>query len=86
MTTLDQVIDAIKQTGFHNHRKEGHSDTLSRGILEDLTRKCAPLRADLTSGKVKSWINIAIPGRGERKLDLLIAGPRDDEPRLPDLG
>jgi hypothetical protein len=85
-TTLDRIIDAIKEAGFHNHRKEGHSDTLALGILEDLKRKCAPLRDDLKSGEVKSWINVAIPGRGERKLDLLIAGARDDAPKLPDLG
>lgn len=35
-TPFDEVIDEIKTRGFHNHRLEDHSGTMSRGILRDL--------------------------------------------------
>jgi hypothetical protein len=84
-TPFDRVVEAIKERGFHNHRKEEHSDLLSLGILKDLIATCAPLRADLESGAVKYWLNVPIPGKHERELDLLIGGARADDQKSPDL-
>lgn len=85
-TPFDQVIEDIKTRGFHNHRKEDHSDTVSLGILKDLLGTCEPLRADLESGAIRYWLNIPIPGKDERALDLLIGGARgNDKDSPPDL-
>jgi len=35
-TPFDQTIDDIRTRGFHNHRLEDHSGTVSRGILSDM--------------------------------------------------
>ena len=48
-TPFDEVINEIKKRGFHNHRLEGHSDNVSLGIFNDLTRSCESLKADLVS-------------------------------------
>ena len=84
-TPFDQVVEEIKARGFHNQRIEEHSDLLSRGILKDLLSTCQPLRADLESGAIRSWLNVPIPGKDERELDLLIGGTRDDDKSSPDL-
>ncbi len=84
-TPFDLVVDEIKERGFHNHRKEEHSDTLSLGILQDLTSTCEPLRSDFATGQIRYWLNKPTPGQHERELDLLIGGARDDDPELPDL-
>lgn len=83
-TPFDQVVDEIRARGFHNHRKEEHSDVLSLGILKDLTDTCEPLRADFESGAIRYWLNVPIPGKDERELDLLIGGAREDAEDLPD--
>lgn len=84
-TPFDLVIEEITARGFHNHRKEEHSDALSLGILKDLVDTCEPLRADIKSGIVRHWLNVPIPGKDERELDLLIGGARGDDENLPDL-
>jgi len=84
-TPFDLVIAEIKASGFHNHRKEGHSDALSLGILKDLTDTCEPLRVDFEKRVIKHWLNVPIPGKDERELDLLIGGPREDDQNSPDL-
>jgi hypothetical protein len=84
-TPFDLVVDEIKVRGFHNHRKEGHSDALSLGILKDLTDTCEPLRRDFETGIIRYWLNVPIPGKDERELDLLIGGARQGHPDSPDL-
>jgi hypothetical protein len=84
-TPFDLVIAEIKARGFHNHRKEEHSDVLSLGILKDLMATCEPLHSDLESGLVRYWLNVPVPGKNERALDLLIAGARKDDRDSPDL-
>lgn len=84
-TPFDLVIADIKARGFHNHRKEEHSDVLSLGILKDLTDTCEPLRVDFENHVVRHWLNVPIPGKDERELDLLIGGAREDDKNLPDL-
>jgi hypothetical protein len=74
-TPFDEVVDGIIKHGFHNHRLEAHSDTVSRGILKDLTERCEPLRADLESKRVGHWLNVRAPGARQRKIDLLVAEP-----------
>jgi len=83
-TPFDQVVDEIKARGFHNHRKEEHSDTLSLGILKDLIGTCESLRDDIKSGAVRYWLNAPIPGKDERELDLLIGGAKEDDKNSPD--
>lgn len=51
-TPFDDAISAIDRAGYHNHRLEGHSDTVSRGILEDLTSTCPTFREDFGRGVV----------------------------------
>jgi hypothetical protein len=84
-TPFDQVIDEIKARRFHNHRKEEHSDALSLGILKDLIGTCESLRVDIESGAIRYWLNVPIPGKDERELDLLIGGAREDDKNSPDL-
>lgn len=83
MTPFDLAIDAIRRAGYHNHRKEGHSDVVSRAIFEDLRSSCAALRADLDSGAVRMWLNVSSPGDRARKVDLFIGEPTgNDEPDI----
>ena len=35
-TPFDDVVQRIRERGFHNHRLEDHSEAMSRGILNDL--------------------------------------------------
>jgi hypothetical protein len=83
-TPFDAVIQQVKVRGFHNHRLEDHSDVVSTGILDDLRWRCAPFGADLTAGKITSWLNVHTPGGRKRKIDLLVGDP--DEAGKPNLG
>jgi hypothetical protein len=83
-TPFDEVIDDIKVRGFHNHRLEDHSGTVSRGIVRDLRAMCEPFRQDLTTGCIREWRDLPSPGGRARKLDLVIAEPSGDANR-PDL-
>ncbi len=58
---------------------------LSLGILKDLTDTCEPLRVDFENHVVRHWLNVPIPGKDERELDLLIGGAREDDKNFPDL-
>jgi hypothetical protein len=81
---FDEVVDKIKARGYHNHRKEDHSGTVSRRILRDLRERCKPFRQDFTREVIREWLDFSSPGGRARKLDLVVAEPSPDE-RTPDL-
>ncbi len=68
-TPFDEVVDGIKVRGFHNHRLEDHSGTVSRGILRDLRVRCEPFRQDFTEGRIREWLDFPSPGGRARKVD-----------------
>lgn len=78
-TPFDDVVDQITRSRYHNHRLEGHSDTVSRGLLRDLTERCETLRQDRESGAVRDWLNVRAPGARQRKIDLLVGEPDTKE-------
>jgi len=71
-TPFDKVVQEIRVSGYHNHRKEEHSDTVSQGIIDDLTKECAPLRNDFESGRVRTWYRAKSPSARGRKGDALV--------------
>ena len=83
-TPFDDVVLEISKRGFHNHRLEDHSGTVSRGIVRDLREMCEPFRRDFTAGSVRQWFDVPSPGGRARKLDLVVATPGDAG--APDLG
>ncbi len=83
-TPFDQTIYDIRKRGFHNHRLEDHSGTVSRGILRDLCATCEPFRRDFTAGRIHEWFDFPSPGGRSRKLDLVVAEP-GEEATAPDL-
>ncbi|MBM3892097.1 MAG: hypothetical protein FJ388_23520, partial [Verrucomicrobia bacterium] len=84
-TPFDEVVDEIRARGFHNHRLEEHSATVSRGIVRDLSAMCEPFRRDLTAGRIREWLDLPSPGGRARKLDLVVT-ELGDEAGGPDLG
>ncbi|MGB8411441.1 MAG: hypothetical protein WCE23_01320 [Candidatus Binatus sp.] len=85
-TPFDKVIEEIKARGYHNHRLDEHSDTVSNGILHDLLARCKPLRRDFDSGEVRSWLNHQTPGARGRLSDLMVAeANHDGSPNLDKL-
>jgi hypothetical protein len=84
-TPFDEVVDEIKARRFHNHRLEEHSGTVSRGIMRDLGAMCEPFRRDLTTGRIREWLDLPSPGGRARKLDLVVAEP-GGEAGGPNLG
>ncbi|MBI3091155.1 MAG: hypothetical protein HYY96_10845 [Candidatus Tectomicrobia bacterium] len=83
-TPFDEVVREVRARGFHNHRTEGHSGTVSRGILRDLRAQCEPFRGDIDGGSIRQWLDFPSPGGRARKLDLVVAEPGGDagEPDL----
>jgi hypothetical protein len=84
-TPFDEIIDEISARGFHNHRLEDHSGTVSRGILRDLRAICEPFERDLLGGRICEWFDFPSPGGRARKLDLVVGEP-SSEASGPDLG
>jgi hypothetical protein len=82
-TPFDEVIENIVAEHYHNHRKQIHSDIVSRGIFRDLMQKCPELKQDVDNKVVKSWLNVKSPTHRKRKMDLLIGEP--DSSGKPDL-
>ncbi len=74
-TPFDQVMKAIRQAGYHNHRQPVHSDIVSEGVLQDLLRRCDPLKRDYDDGAIKHWLNVSAPGGRGRRLDLFVGEP-----------
>jgi hypothetical protein len=77
-TPFDKAIDAIALAGYHNHRLEAHSDTVSAGFFSDLVATCPFLREDVEKGVVKVWKNVKAPGHRRRKVDLFVGEPTAD--------
>jgi hypothetical protein len=71
-TPFDKVIKDIEERGYHNHRLEDHSDTVSSGIFDDLLKTCDVIREDYNSGIINRWFNVPTPGARHRKIDLLV--------------
>jgi hypothetical protein len=74
-TPFDDVIDGVARRHYHNHRREVHSDVVSRGVLRDLLNECDSLRSDYEEGVVQHWLNVSAPGTRGRRIGLLIAEP-----------
>lgn len=80
-TPFDPIIDNIIRAGYHNQRKEGHSDVLIRQIVSDLDTHCEAFARDRRDGIIHEWLNKkAFDGR---TTDLLIgAADVNGEPDL----
>lgn len=77
-TPFDEVAREITSRGFHNHRLETHSGTVSRGLLRDLRQLCEPFEGDYSAGRIRDWLDFPSPGGRERKLDLVVSEPAPD--------
>lgn len=82
-TPFDEAVAAIAAARYHNHRLEAHSDTVSDGIVRDLSVTCAAFHDDLRSGVVRVWKNVSSPGDRQRKVDLFVGEP--DAEGKPDI-
>jgi hypothetical protein len=71
-TPFDEVIEAIRVAGYHNQRRPGHSDIVSKGIIRDLRARCPVIAEDFDSNMVRSWSNVSAPGARGRKIDLFV--------------
>lgn len=83
-TPFDKVIEDIRRQGYHNHRRQGHSNTVSLGIFEDLLELCDPLREDFAKGEIRRWTNVPTPGARRRRIDLLVGEPLVQNHKKPD--
>lgn len=82
-TPFDAAIAAIAQKGYHNHRLEAHSDTVSNTLFMDLLDICELLRQDVNAEIVKVWPNVSSPGDRLRKVDLFVGEPvMDGQPDI----
>jgi hypothetical protein len=82
-TPFDRAIELVAALGYHNHRLETHSDTVSNGLFDDLLTVCEPLRRDVEGGVVRVWRNVSAPGDRLRKVDLFVGEPAYGD--LPDI-
>lgn len=75
-TPFDDVIEAIRVAGYHNHRLEEHSDLVSQGLFRNLVERCPKIAEDVNRGAVGRWMNVPAPGvtRG-RRIDLFVGEP-----------
>ncbi len=55
---FDEVIEAIRTAGYHNHRLEQHSDLVRAGIFRDLMERCPQIATDYRSGRIARWYNV----------------------------
>ena len=78
-TAYDDVIDAVVGHGYHNHRKETHSEAMSQGILRDLRAACEPFESDFAGERIRAWLDRPSSAAGRaRKADLIVAEPGSD--------
>src|SRR3990172_143057 len=73
---FDEAIAHIQAKGYHNHRREDHSNVVSLGVFRDLTQNCEAFREDVESKHVRRWLNVSTPGARGRKIDLLVGQSR----------
>lgn len=84
MSVFDDIFTAIRKEGYHNHRRETHSDLMSRQIVRDLEAGCPPFAEDCRSGAIKIWHKTK--GPDERTTDLLAGIPNTDgKPNLSEV-
>jgi hypothetical protein len=74
-TPFDAGIEEIQKQGYYNHRLETFSDTISRGIFDDLIAMCPALARDHAAGSIRVWFNVRAPGGRERRIDLFVGEP-----------
>jgi hypothetical protein len=77
-TPFDKAIAAIAHAGYHNHRLEAHSDTVSTAFFADLVASCPSLREGVEDRTVAVWKNVKAPGHRRRKIDLFVGEPTPD--------
>ncbi|MBI5882309.1 MAG: hypothetical protein HZB91_04310 [Elusimicrobia bacterium] len=81
-TPFDRVIASVITAGYHNQRREGHSDIVSEGIFSDLVLACPWLSQDHAAGKLRKWLNVRAPGDRKRNIDLFVGEPQSGKAQL----
>lgn len=76
MSVFDEIAGEIRRVGYHNHRRENHSDLMSHRMIADLQAKCPKFAADCVSGVIKVWYKTK--GPDDRTTDLLAGVPNSD--------
>lgn len=76
MSAFEKILEFIRSNGYHNHRREAHSDIISQQITEDLRATCPAFNSDYESGVISVWKKTK--GPDERVTDL-IAGPANPD-------
>ena len=72
---FDDVIEAIRAAGYHNHRREQHSNLVSAGVFRDLRDRCQQIADDYQSGRIADCYNVPAPGARGRRVDLFVGEP-----------
>ena len=80
-TPFDTVLDNIRRSGYHNQRRESHSNLLTERLVTDMEASCAVFAADRSNRTISEWRNKK--GPDGRKTDLLIGSERTNG--APDL-
>lgn len=81
MSVFEEILEAIRANGYHNHRKETHSDLISRRIVADLRDACKAFDSDLASGAIRTWEKTK--GPDDRTTDLIAGASKPNG--TPDL-
>lgn len=84
MSVFEEILNGVRGSGYHNHRRETHSDLMSGRMIADLTALCPMFSRDYNSGAIKVWEKTK--GPDDRTTDLLagIANP-DGTPNLSEV-
>lgn len=80
-TPFDRVIDHIRSVGYHNQRREDHSDIVSEGIFADIQASCPYFSRDLDAELLTKRLNVEAPGDRKRNIDLYVAEKSPDGSR-----
>ena len=81
---LDSILDGIARNGYHNHRLESHSDTISHRIIADLRTACPAFDGDCKSDAIRVWHKTR--GPDDRTTDLLAGvANADGSPNLAEV-
>ena len=71
-----QILDAIREKGYHDHRSNSHSNLLTERMVADLAATCPSFVADRAANRFREWRNTLGPDR--RNTDLLIGAANAD--------